>query len=68
VRAFLFDRNLPVPLLEVVLQFARAARMPQLAQRLGLDLPNALASHAELTSDLFKRPRMTVNQPETQSR
>ena len=36
-------------------QFARAARVLELAQRLGLDLANALACHRELLTDLFQR-------------
>src|SRR5690348_6666093 len=33
----------------------RPRRMPQLAQRLGLDLADALAGHVELLADFFQR-------------
>src|SRR5262249_12466078 len=36
-------------------QLPRPARMLELAQRLGLDLPDALARHRELLADLFQR-------------
>src|SRR5436309_7585309 len=36
-------------------ELPRPARMLQLAQRLRLDLPDALARHAELLPDLFQR-------------
>src|SRR5687767_12547398 len=42
-------------LVEEAAQHARAARMLELAQRLGLDLANALAGHRELLADLFQR-------------
>lgn len=35
-------------------QFATAARVAQLAQRLGFDLPHALACHTKLLPDLFQ--------------
>src|SRR5215218_6509774 len=41
--------------IEKAAQFARAARVLQLAQRLGLDLTDALAGHRELLPDLFER-------------
>ena len=41
------------------------ARMPQLAQRLGLDLADALAGHVEFLADLFKSMRHAVAQAET---
>ncbi len=36
-------------------QLPAPRRMLQLAQRLGLDLPDALARHRELLADLFER-------------
>src|SRR5437764_11679056 len=36
-------------------QLPRPARMLELAQRLGLDLADALARHRELLADLFQR-------------
>src|SRR5215213_2114344 len=41
--------------IEKAAQFARAARVLQLAQRLRLDLADALAGHRELLPDLFER-------------
>src|SRR5215208_919405 len=41
--------------IEEVAQFARAARVLQLAERLCLDLTDALAGHRELLPDLFER-------------
>src|SRR3990172_11192840 len=40
--------------------------MAQLAQGLGLDLPDALARDPELASDLFQGPRPAVVEPEAQ--
>src|SRR6476646_5190480 len=40
---------------EEAAQFARAARVLELAQRLRLDLADALAGHRELLPDLFER-------------
>jgi hypothetical protein len=51
-------------LLQVVLQLPAAGRMAKLAERLGLDLPDAFARHIELAPDLLERPRSTVLQPE----
>src|SRR5918999_3588696 len=42
-------------LVEEAAQHARAARVLELAQRLGFDLANALARHRELLADLFQR-------------
>ena len=44
-------------LLEVVAQLLGAGGVAQLAQRLGLDLADPLAGHAELPPDLLQRPR-----------
>src|SRR6185437_10067387 len=51
---------------EVLAQHLRAARVTQLGQRLGFDLPDPLAGHAELPADLLQRPRMAVGQAEPQ--
>src|ERR1700739_860620 len=45
------------------LQLARPRRMPQLAQRLGFDLPNAFARDLEALSHLFQRVLRAVLQP-----
>src|SRR3979411_2805712 len=36
------------------LELLRPARVPQLAERLGLDLPDALAGHLEVLADLLE--------------
>src|SRR5579884_2440286 len=41
-----------------------AAGVPQLAQRLGLDLADALARYREMLADLFQRMLAAVLQPE----
>ena len=46
------------------LQPPRPRRMPQLAQRLRLDLPDALARHLEALSDLFQRVLGAILQAE----
>src|SRR5437879_7609995 len=53
-------------LLQVVLQLPATRRVAQLAQRLGLDLPDPLASHVEVAPDLFEGPRATVLQAKAQ--
>src|SRR4051794_19474111 len=53
-------------LLEVVAELLGARGMPQLRQRLGLDLPDPLTSDTELLADLFEGARMAVGQPEPQ--
>ena len=47
-------------LVQVVAQLLRPARVPQLGQRLGLDLPDPLAGDAELLADLLERARVAV--------
>src|SRR6266850_5946016 len=43
-------------------------RVPELAQRLGLDLPDAFAGHVEERADLLERPlRPVIGEPEAQS-
>src|SRR5712691_11384308 len=61
------DRHSPAPswLLQVVAELLRARRVAQLTQRLGLDLADALARDAESLADLFERPLVAVDQPET---
>ena len=39
--------------IEKAAQFARVVRVLQLAERLGLDLPDSFAGYRELVSDLF---------------
>src|SRR6266404_3312999 len=56
----------PPCLLQVVAELLRARRVAQLAQRLGLDLADALARDAETLAHLFQRPLVAVDQPETQ--
>src|SRR5215211_9540428 len=51
-RVIVFVRS---ALVEEAAQHAAAARVLELAQRLGLDLLNALADHRELLADLFQR-------------
>src|SRR5258708_37805310 len=62
------DRHSPAPswLLQVVAELLRARRVAKLAQRLGLDLADALAGDAEALAHLFQRPLVAVDQPETQ--
>src|SRR5262249_34006242 len=47
-------------------QFLRARRMAQLAQRLGLDLANALARDGEILADFFERVLAAVGEAEAQ--
>src|SRR5688572_31880985 len=49
------DRKSLALALEERAQLLRARRVAQLAQRLRLDLPDALARHVELLADLFQR-------------
>ena len=51
-------------LIEVAAELAAVARVAQLAQRLGLDLADALAGDAELAADLFERAELAVLQAE----
>src|SRR6478609_8498124 len=51
-------------LLQIVLQLAAPARVAELAERLRLDLANALAGHVELLAHFLERPRPAVLQPE----
>ena len=53
-----------VPLLEVVLELAAAGGVAQLAQRLGLDLPDALAGDVELLAHLLEGTGAPVLEPE----
>src|SRR5688500_247035 len=53
-------------LLQVVLELAAAARVPQLAERLCLDLANPLACDVEVTADLFEGPGTSVLEAEAQ--
>src|SRR5439155_4776275 len=56
----------PKRLLQVVAQLLRAGWMAQLAERLGLDLADALTRDAEPLADLFQRALVAVDQPESQ--
>src|SRR5579875_2193039 len=53
-------------LIQVIFQLAAAARMAQLAQGLGLDLPDALACDMELLTHFFKRATASIVQTEAQ--
>src|SRR5688572_16116710 len=48
------------------LKLPNARGMAHLAERLGLDLPDALARDLELLSDFLQRARIAIAQPETQ--
>src|SRR5438270_8081567 len=56
------DRN--SALLEIVLELLAARWMTQLAQRLGLDLPDALSRDTEALAHLFERPLVSVDEAE----
>src|SRR5579884_2761674 len=49
---------------DVVAQARISRRMTQLLERLRLDLPDALARHAEVLADLFQRVGIAVVEPE----
>src|SRR5713226_193912 len=51
-------------LLQIIPQLLRTRRVAQLAQRLRLNLPDALAGDAEALADLLQRPLVAVDQPE----
>ena len=51
-------------LLEVVLELPAPGRVAELAERLRLDLADALAGHVELLADFLERPGPAVLQPE----
>src|SRR5207302_1647982 len=53
-------------LFQVVLELPRPARVPQLAQRLGLDLPDPLAGDVELAPDLFESAGAPVLEAESE--
>src|SRR5260221_1025175 len=53
-------------LFQVVAQLLGARGVPQLAQRLRLDLADPLPGHAEPLPDLFQRALVAVDQPEPQ--
>src|SRR5437588_2146117 len=52
---------------EIVPELATAGRVSQLAERLRLDLPNALARDVELLADLFEGSAAAVLEPEAQA-
>ena len=52
---------------EIVAQPAATSGMPQLAQRLGLDLADALARHSELFANLFESMTLAIVEAEAQS-
>src|SRR5207253_3201613 len=54
------------PLLQVIAELLRPRWMAQLAERLGLDLPDALPRHPEPLPHLLQRPLVSVDQPEAQ--
>ena len=49
-------------LAQIVSQFSAYGRMTQAAERLGLDLPDPLPSHAHLPPDLFQRVGLSIQQ------
>src|SRR6188474_1736107 len=51
-------------LLEVVLELPAPARVAQLAQRLGLDLPDPLAGDVEVAADLLEGPAAAILEAE----
>ncbi len=51
---------------EEAVQLADARRVAHLAERLGLDLADALAGHLELLADLFERAAVAVDEAEAQ--
>ena len=53
-------------LLQVIPEFLAAGRVAELAQRLGLDLADALSGHPEPLADLFQRALVAVDQPKPQ--
>jgi len=57
-------RSTHADLLQVVLELAGTARVPQLTERLGLDLANTLAGHSELATNLLQRAGMPVGEAE----
>ena len=61
------ERTIELELFQVVFELAAAARMAQLAQRLRLDLADALAGHFELFADFFERAAAAIVQPEAQA-
>src|SRR5207237_7084016 len=56
----------PSFLFQVVLELAAPRGVTQLAERLRLDLPDALAGHVKLAPDLFERPGAPVLETEPQ--
>src|SRR5919106_5936701 len=52
--------------LEEAPELLGARRMTELAQRLGLDLPDALPGHRKVLPDLFQRVLTAVGQTEAQ--
>src|SRR5262249_54009848 len=57
----------PWLVLDEGLEAPRTARMAQLAQRLGLDLPDTLACHREAPPDLLQRMVGALADPEAQA-
>src|SRR5216683_1071801 len=60
------DRRLTFHLFQIVLELPRPARVPQLAERLRLDLPDASAGDVELAPDLFEGAGASVLEAEPQ--
>src|SRR5450759_3732222 len=58
------SRGVALALLEIVLELAGAARVAQLAQRLGLDLADALAGDVELLAHFLESAGPTVFEAE----
>src|SRR6188472_3647829 len=53
---------------EEATQVARPGQMPELPQRLRLDLPDALARHVEARPDLFERVVGPLTDPEAEAK
>src|SRR5262249_8826856 len=60
-------RATPTPPVREVLAVLRARRLTELAERLRLDLPNALARHLEALADLFECVVRLLADPEAET-
>src|SRR5262249_9042067 len=53
-------------LLQIVAELLRTRGVAELAQRLGLDLSNALPRDPEALADLLQRPLVPIDEPEAE--